>query len=245
MADFNTHLSFAAIGSGLAASTLFHFECFNASQCLLLWLLGSIGGILPDVDSDASYALKGVFSLLGGLLAGAVVCFIPTATALIYVWSAALFGFALVRVGLMKTFAKFTVHRGVFHSVVAGCAMAMCVVVLLAWVASDLKALAWFGGGFVLFGFLLHLVLDEIYAVDISGMELKRSFGSALKIMDSKNKVGSLTLILISLLLFVFSPDTQPPARKLSHLVDSLHWSNTLGPLCQLHDRLSGVCGNS
>lgn len=245
MADFNTHLSFAAIGSGLAASSLFHFECFNASQSLLLWFLGSVGGILPDVDSDASYALKGVFSLIGGLLAGAIVCFIPISAALVIVWGAALLVFVLVRIGLMKAFAQFTVHRGVFHSLAAGAAMSMSVVVLLAWLVADSKALAWFGGGFIMFGFILHLVLDELYAVDISGMALKRSFGSALKIIDRKNITGSVTLVLLTMLLFIISPDIKPSALKLSQMVDRLEWSNTLGPICQLHDRFRGVCGNT
>jgi hypothetical protein len=45
-------------------------------------------------------------------------------------------------------------------------------------------ALAWLTGFFTFIGFIIHLVLDEIYSVDIEGAELKRSFGTALKVFD-------------------------------------------------------------
>jgi hypothetical protein len=37
---------------------------------------------------------------------------------------------------------------------------------------------------FVFIGFIIHLVLDEMYSVDIKGATIKRSFGSAFKLID-------------------------------------------------------------
>ena len=39
-------------------------------------------------------------------------------------------------------------------------------------------------GLFVLIGFIIHLVLDEIYSVDVEGAVIKKSFGTALKLFD-------------------------------------------------------------
>ena len=43
---------------------------------------------------------------------------------------------------------------------------------------------AWLTGLFVLIGFIIHLVLDEIYSVDVEGAVIKKSFGTALKLFD-------------------------------------------------------------
>ncbi len=56
--------------------------------------------------------------------------------------------------------------------------------VLSAYALGQGPITAWMAGLFVFIGFLIHLILDEIYAVDFSGARLKRSFGSALKLFD-------------------------------------------------------------
>lgn len=45
---------------------------------------------------------------------------------------------------------------------------------------------AWLAAGFMFVGFLVHLALDEIYAVDIEDKRLKNSFGTALKLVDRR-----------------------------------------------------------
>ena len=42
----------------------------------------------------------------------------------------------------------------------------------------------------VFWGYLIHLILDEIYSVDITGRKIKKSFGSALKICSNDKKVN-------------------------------------------------------
>ena len=49
-------------------------------------------------------------------------------------------------------------------------------------------------GLFVLLGYIIHLILDEIYAVDFTGAHLKRSFGSALKLFESRSPSASLLM---------------------------------------------------
>lgn len=68
-------------------------------------------------------------------------------------------------------------------------------------------------------GGLIHLLLDEIYSVDLSNISIKRSFGTALKIAEFKNKtITLLSVICIALLVY-----TAPP---LSNTISTLNnWS--------------------
>jgi len=46
---------------------------------------------------------------------------------------------------------------------------------------------SWLSGLFIGFGFIVHLLLDEIYSVDLSNKRMKKSFGTALKLYSYKN----------------------------------------------------------
>ena len=70
-------------------------------------------------------------------------------------------------------------------------------------------ALAWLTGLFVLIGFITHLVLDEIYSVDIEGVSIKKSFGTALKLFDYRSWLASGGMA-IALIAVAFAT---PPAR--------------------------------
>ena len=49
-------------------------------------------------------------------------------------------------------------------------------------------------------GFTTHLLLDEIYAVNLSNLKTKKSFGTAFKIWDKNNPIGiSVVYIIIFL----------------------------------------------
>ncbi|MFP3830603.1 hypothetical protein, partial [Pseudomonas sp. SIMBA_021] len=62
---------------------------------------------------------------------------------------------------------------------------------------------AWLTGGCILLGGFIHLLLDEIYSVDLSNVEIKRSFGSALKVAEFDNKLITLaSIIAITCLIY-------------------------------------------
>jgi hypothetical protein len=85
-----------------------------------------------------------------------------------------------IRFGLARFLARYTVHRGMFHSIPA--ALIFAGLAFLFTGCSDLT-LRYYKAGAVLLGYLSHLTLDEIFSVDLSGgrFRLKRSFGTALK----------------------------------------------------------------
>jgi hypothetical protein len=85
-----------------------------------------------------------------------------------------------IRFGLAKVLAKYTVHRGMFHSIPAALTFAGLAFLLTG--CTDLN-IRYYKAGAVLLGYMSHLVLDEIFSVDVSRgrIRLKRSFGTALK----------------------------------------------------------------
>ena len=77
-------------------------------------------------------------------------------------------------------------------------------------VLGEPATLAWLTGLFVLIGFIIHLVLDEIYSVDIEGAAIKKSFGTALKLFDYHSwRASALMGVALAGVVLV-----SPPARE-------------------------------
>lgn len=221
MANFKTHLQVATISSGLMSTLFLNAEYINPGEAFLCWVLGTLGGILPDIDSDNSHSLSilfGVFTIIAcGLTAIAWAQHWP----LLWVWGACGGMFVLMQFGVRSIFEAYTVHRGIFHSLLAG-------VFFVLLVASCVKMLgassttSWFLGLFTGFGYSIHLLLDEIFSVDFMNVQIKRSFGSAFKLFDYQNlKTSGALAIAVAVLFFLapsyaefisimFSPDTLP-----------------------------------
>ena len=110
-----------------------------------------------------------------------------------------------LKFALFDTFTALTVHRGIFHTIPMAILFALIsnIISLEMFALSDVFSLII--GFFIFWGFIVHLILDEIYSIDVAGLKMKKSFGTALKIFDLKNKIGSLILyILIGGLLYLY-----------------------------------------
>src|SRR6185436_8927691 len=88
--------------------------------------------------------------------------------------------YLIMRFGVAWFFKRYTVHRGMWHSIPA-----MFTASLLAFLlySTENIYLRLFVAGGVTLGFFSHLLLDEIWAVGFgwTGPRLKKSFGTALK----------------------------------------------------------------
>src|ERR1700752_3273971 len=108
-----------------------------------------------------------------------------------------------VRYVVKEVFFNFSYHRGIWHSLLA---TAFCAFVT-AWVYSKLlgrnEGVAWLAAGFMAIGYLTHLILDEIYSVDVMDTRLKASFGTALKPVDFKHPGHSAAMGVATVLLFL------------------------------------------
>ncbi len=209
MANFNTHITIAAAGAGLASTALFKAGYASAPEALVLTLAGTIGGILPDVDLKYSYPSKIIFSVLGTLIGLLAVFSVQRDVSVVELWVFGLLVFAVIRYLLWGVFHKLTVHRGAIHSVAAGVFFSLATINLSYHILGHDAAFAWFLGFFIFYGFLIHLILDELYSVDFMNHRVKRSFGTALKIVDLRKLPNSCLIVGLSVFLWFLAPESE------------------------------------
>lgn len=205
MANFKTHIQFATIGSGLACTALLATQTLSFKEAFMCWLAGTIGGILPDIDSDNSYSLGILFGILTLLACAGTIAYSVYKIPIVWVWGLCFLVYCAMQFVVRSLFKHFTIHRGVCHSLLAGAAAGL----LLTWASYKLGYAAttsWFLGAFLSFGFLLHLLLDEIYSVDFMNVSVKRSFGTAIKLFDYKNLKTALALVIVIVVLGMDAP---------------------------------------
>jgi hypothetical protein len=102
----------------------------------------------------------------------------------------------------MRLFIELTVHRGIFHSIPMGFLLGIGTTIFLKtlfWI--DISIAVW-GGFFVTLGFLTHLILDEIYSVDLINRRMKKSFGTALTFYKKNNLFGTFIVYFLIAVLF-------------------------------------------
>jgi hypothetical protein len=163
--------------------------------------LTTLGGLLPDLDSDSGVPVRELFSVSAAiapiLLFDRVKELCQQSTEQTIVILAATYLF--IRYVLAYLFKSFTVHRGMFHSIpalgIAGLAT------YLIYPSGDVRRRIFLSGA-VMIGFLSHLILDEIYSVDFMGarLRLNKYAGSALKVV-SKSWLATVTTYLLLALL--------------------------------------------
>ncbi len=210
MANFNTHLQVGAIVSGVIATSLMAADLATPSQMGLYAVLGTIGSLLPDIDSDNSTPIKlfiNAVSIWLGFVALALWAQDYSLIEIIILWTAVYLG---IRYGIFTIFTYITVHRGIIHSVPAAVFFWFCTTILLDNLSDASILVSWTGGFMVFLGFLTHLILDEVYSVDLYNMTYKKSFGTALKFYSFRNtKMTMATLALYATVvgLYFLMPD--------------------------------------
>ncbi|TLS77269.1 hydrolase [Mariprofundus erugo] len=184
MANFRTHIGVAGIASLAAANAATTAGMATTPEAVILCSLGMIGGMFPDIDSDHSVAAHWLFRLLTLATTLMVVITLQGTMPLwsLLAWAAATA--VLMRYVVLTLFTRITVHRGLFHSLPAVLLTGLITVALgqklLAWSLP----FCWLAGGFISGGYLLHLLLDELFSVNLANSELKQSFGTALTLFS-------------------------------------------------------------
>ncbi|ERS91619.1 metal-dependent hydrolase [Halomonas sp. PBN3] len=195
MADFRTHLGVAAAGGAVLAHGGWQAGLWDAWQALPMLALVTLGGILPDIDADSSKAIRLVFNLLAipAVVAGALLLQGRLSTGGLLLACGALY--LAVRYLAGALFARLTVHRGIWHSLLAAGLCGLATAALSHRLLAQPDALAWGHGVSLALGFTLHLLLDELYSVDLTGVRIKRSFGTALKPLDWRSPGNALVML--------------------------------------------------
>ena len=202
MAAYREHITVSGLcGIGFGMLATFGFS-FTPVQASLAGVLTWVGGMLPDLDSDSGRPIRELFSLLAAALPIILLRRLMR-------WGGnaentmllAVIVYIGVRYGASSMLAKLSVHRGMFHSIPA---MAIAAeIVFLAYESEDMKVKLLMGGGVGL-GFLSHLVLDELYAVQWTGIRLKlnKAAGSAMKFVGTELLPNVVTYSLLFVLTY-------------------------------------------
>ena len=182
MADFNNHWRFGLVTSTASAMALSWFQLYDTRLLPLLVIIGWVGSIVPDIDSDTSRPRKLIFDGLCLILPPALIYRIPLLHSNpVYAVGAWAVMTMIILKPLKWSFKRYSKHRGVFHSIPAALIYGMmCTLLAVHELAPKPLQLSILIVGVI--GFLTHLLLDELWAVDFNGKlpSRKRSFGTAL-----------------------------------------------------------------
>lgn len=210
MAAYREHLTVSAllgVGYGVGASAAFGY---SPAEGILAGWLTAMGGIAPDLDSETGRPVREMFGLTAAVIPLLVVSHVQKWTGLagdIETTMVIVLGMYLtIKYGLAALIAAVSVHRGMFHSIPA---MAIAAeIIYLAYPKHDPRAKLLMAGG-VAIGFFSHLLLDEIYSVQWSGVRirLKKSAGSALKFLGDAPIPNMLTYTLLVALSYLMLTD--------------------------------------
>ena len=138
----------------------------------------------------------------------------------------AVISYLVIRFGGAWLLSKLSVHRGMFHSVPA---MLIAAEVVFLTYRSDSNTVRLLMAVGIALGFLSHLILDEIYAVQWNGLklELNQFAGSAVKFFGKSFAANAVTwLMLIGLTWYSFGVAgivEEPPLPTQDEIRQILH----------------------
>jgi hypothetical protein len=182
MASYKGHLAFSsALGAACAGIGYWYFG-LDWGTCLLGAGLTTLGGLMPDLDSDSGVPVRELFGVAATITPFLLLRRLHHSQ---LTWEEILVVMAgvylFIRYGLRELFMRLTVHRGMFHSVPAMIIAGLAV--YLMYHGPDERTRMFLAAG-TMVGFLSHLVLDELYSVNFMGVgfKLNKYAGSALKL---------------------------------------------------------------
>ena len=214
MASFRGHLAFAG-ALGFVYGGMAHSELeFDTATAVLGAGLTTVGGLLPDLDSDSGVPVRELFGLAAAVVPMLLFRRLMNAhfnDEELFVWLGGIYVF--IRYILSRIFKKLTVHRGMFHSIPAMLIAGM--IVFLAYHHPLLRTRVFLAVG-VMIGFLSHLVLDELYSVDFRGLKitLNKYAGSAVKFFSPSWIANTIAYILLLIVIYFTLLDLERSTEK-------------------------------
>jgi hypothetical protein len=216
MAGFKTHITFSSLlgaGGATAAHLMYNVPL---STCILAGGLCSVSGMLPDIDSDSGVPVRESLAFAAAIVPVMLASHFKQMGLdheYIILIGAAIYLF--IRFVVANLLKHYTAHRGMFHSIPA--AIIFGELAFLLSCRTD-PALRWFQAGAVTLGYLSHLVLDEIWSLQlrIGYVHVKKSFGTAVKLFGDNLWANLTTYAKLALLTFLVlrQPNFMRPAQE-------------------------------
>ena len=212
MANFNTHFTVAAGASAVVSATLLSMEVVTPEQAVIAFGVGTLGGLLPDVDSSHSTSIKVGFNVLSLLMTIMLIFVKSSSYSLIEMLIVASLVFMGIRYAFLEFFRKISKHRGMFHTIPVAIIWGIVIAIMCQWFFDLNSLVSWVYGFMITLGYLVHLSLDELYSVDLGNRRMKKSSGTALKFGMFKNRqqqIHTAVLYAVIPLLFMIAPNTE------------------------------------
>ena len=185
MANFHTHIGASTL-LGVAYGTVAYTQFGIApGHCVVAAGLCSVAGMLPDLDHKLGIPLREMLSFVSVMVPMLMLQRFEeiglTREQIVFVTGVM---YVLIRFVGGELFKRFTVHRGMWHSIPAAVLAGMLTYLICHSHDNDIRL---FKSWAVVLGFMLHLLLDEIYSVDLIGRRIKKSSGTAMKFLGKKS----------------------------------------------------------
>ncbi|HEX5999918.1 MAG TPA: metal-dependent hydrolase [Hyphomicrobiaceae bacterium] len=210
MANFPTHIAVGTVVSGAMATVTVAANMVAPENVVAVTLAGVLGSVLPDIDLEESRPAKAMFSGLAIFFSFAVLFGLDrnkySIAEMLILWLGTLF---FVRYGAKEAFFRFSYHRGVWHSLLALVFCSLVTACVFYNLLGRHESVAWLSAVFMGAGYLTHLVLDEIYSVDVMDIRIKSSFGTALKLFDYRHLGHSAAMAIAVVLIFLAIPPSK------------------------------------
>lgn len=200
VAGFKTHISTStAVGVAYGYWGVVD-QGMSIESGLLAGGLCSVSGMLPDLDSDSGVPLRETSMFLAAIAPmlmidrwrdmGLTHESMALAAMLIYI---------AIRFVAVEFFKRYTVHRGMWHSIPAALIAGLIAYLLM---PSPSEAIRVYKSLAVFVGFMTHLILDEIWSIDFSRGRTKKSFGTALKFFGNRWWINIAVYVKLGLLIY-------------------------------------------
>ncbi len=209
MANFTTHIAVGTVVAGALATLTLAADVVAPENLIAVTMAAVLGSVLPDIDLKESRPSKAMFAGLGIFFSFAVLFSFALKYSIAELWILWLGTLVGVRYGLHMIFHRLAVHRGIWHSLIAAAFSAVATAVIFKTVLGRHEGVAWLAAGFMFIGYLVHLTLDEMYSVDVMDVRIKSSFGTALKLYDSRHPYASIAMAAATAGLVSISPPTK------------------------------------
>jgi len=181
LGNYRQHVTFAGVLGVAYAGAAYVLAGVHWLYGSVAFLLATMSGLLPDLDSDSGVEMKGFTGVLGVLAAVGVWEWMahlePPPVFEIHLWSAIL-AFLMVSHGLRRVVGRLTVHRGISHSLPTCAVWGAVTFLYYPTVWPQIRVTMSVA---VMLGFFSHLLLDEICSVDLRGARVNKAFGTAIK----------------------------------------------------------------
>ncbi len=209
MANFTTHVAIGTVVSGALATLTLVADVVAPENLVAVTMAGVLGSVMPDIDLKDSRPSRALFSGLAVFFSFVVLFNLPPVYSIAEMWLAWLGALLFVRYVAHAIFHRMSYHRGIYHSLLAAVFFGFLTAAVYKHALGRHEGVAWLAAAFMVAGYLTHLVLDEIYSVDVMDTRIKASFGSAVKPIDGNHLGHSAAMAVATMLAFLVTPSTK------------------------------------